>query len=132
MRDVAAGISRLQMAAPDGPLRADSVVDVIQILGREEQRLLVEDWPEQVRPMQVAWAAHVIRVGSLCRRVLDVTSDRSVVGHPPLTVLAPLAGREREATEAASDAVRALQELVAAAQAAQGVPEDLFGPPRRH
>jgi hypothetical protein len=116
----------------NGAIRVDPLVEVIQVLLREEQRLLLEEWPAKAGLLQLAWAGHVMRAVGLCRRVLEATHHDSTQGGPMATALVSLPGQEQRTEDALREASIALQELVGTGLQIGDVPDDLSGPPRQN
>ena len=112
----------------DEAIRADPLVEVIQVLMREEQHLLLEEWPAKAGLLQLAWAGHVMRAVGLCRRVLEATHHDSTRGGPTATALVSLPGQEQRTEDALREASVALQELVGTGLEIGDVPDDLSGP----
>jgi len=112
----------------DEAIRADPLVEVIQVLMREEQHLLLEEWPAKAGLLRLAWAGHVMRAAGLCRRVLEATHYDSTWGGPTATALVSLPGQEQRTEDALREASVALQELVGTGLEIGDVPDDLSGP----
>jgi hypothetical protein len=129
--EVANRLRSLQIVV-DGVILADPLVEVIQVLTREEQRLLFEEWPVKGGLLQLAWAGHVMRAVGLCRRVLETTHHDSTQGGPTATALVSLPGQEQRAEDALREASVALQELIGTGLQIGDVPDDLSRPPRQN